>query len=353
MQNESLTKKRLSAALQLPILAVLACVAAVCFRKSMGLVIMLPIYPACVFAAGFLHVKRWHRAMFFLSVTAVLNSVENEKVSETVLLLVAATIMFVLCELAVGCIRKKKLRPIAGGAVALLAVLFLNAYLFGNPFSALTAQHKLQEYIDRTYDTQSGSLHFEDFRFDTMTRIYTMTAYSTDAPTDKGVIFYANGLVQDRFRNHLEAQVMYAHAMQLTDALRSAFPNDRFTIQRVGINNFPSAGQKYSLEQEAVDEARVSYCIYVNGKNSFSKLEEAAQKYSDAIRAAGVKYDSITFANTDSLYYRITVTPTSFLGIYCTDFEQGVTVCYYPENHRYLAENGITDAIEAFVEGRK
>lgn len=337
--------------LQLLPLALLACAAALSFRPSSGFWMMFPIYPLCVAAAAFLPSKRWHRGAFFLVLTTALNLVEQASVLDALPIIGTAFAFFVLAELAVWCFRRKKAFPCVIGAVLAVGCICTNALLFGDPFSAYAAQKKIDAYIQQTYDLEDGGHTFGRIRFDASSRLYTLTASRKQYPNETGELFLCGDYVVDHYRDVLEAQEMQAPADKLITALREAFPNGSFTVTRLGIDNFPSPDEPYSIYQEKDYSGQVSYCIQLGGTTSYKKLLSNARKYIDVLSGAGVSYRKLIFTGGEGLRYRVSLTPIGQSGIYFEDFKTGMYVLRHPENHAHLANNGLLEAIDRAMGG--
>lgn len=354
--SEKPTQKRNTPGLlHLLLLALLACVAALSFRKSAGFWMMFPIYPLCVAGATFLQNKLWHRGVFFLAITAVLNLVETDTVLGALPIIAVAFVFYVLAELAVWCFRRKKVFPCVMGAVLAAGCICTNALLFGNPFSALAAQKKIHAYIEQVYDVENGGHTFGTIRFDPSSRLYTLTASSGGERKEDGETYYpvitgelvlCGDYVVDHYRENLEAQAMQEPANEMLNALRKVFPNGSFTLIRLGIDNFPSPEEPFSIYREKDYSGQVSYCIQMGGATSYEKMIANAQKYLDVLSEAGISYRKLIFTGGEGLRYRISLTPVGQKGAYFEGFETGMYVLRHPENHTYLATNGLLALID-------
>lgn len=343
------SNKKHTGLLQLLPAAVLACIAALSFRQSVGFWMMFPIYPLCVAVAALFPGKRWHRGAFFLVLTAALNLMEQESLSAALFIIGAAFAYFVFVELAVWCFRRKKLFPCAIGAVLAVGCICANALLFGDPFSAFSAQKKINAYIEQTYNAETGGHVFGNIRFDTSSRLYTMTAYNQKYPINTGELFLCGDYVVDHYRDVLEAQEMQIPAETLTGVLREAFPKGSFTVIRLGISDFPSQETVYSIYDETDYSGRVSYCVQLGETPTYARLLDNARKYMDAISFSGVPYERLIFTGGKGLRYRISLTPVGQNGLFFDGFETGMYTLDHPENHTYLARNGLLECIDRVV----
>lgn len=345
--------------LQLLPIALLACAGALSFRQSAGFWMMFPIYPVCVALATFLPGKRWHRGVFFLVLTAVLNFVELDTVPDALRIIGAAFAFFVLAELAVWCFRRRKIFPCVLGVVLAVGCLCANALLFGDPFSAYAAQKKINAYIERTYDVENGGHSFGHIRFDASCRLYTLTASSGGEPKEteegyypvlSGELVLCGDYIVDHYRDVLEKQEMQEPTNRMLTALRETFPNGSFTLIRLGIDNFLSSEEPYSIYHEKDYDGQVSYCIQIGGATTYEKLRQTARKYMDVLSEAGVSYGRLVFTGGEGLRFRVSLTPVGQNGVYFEDFETGMYVLRHPENHVHLAKNGLLAYIDQIMQ---
>ena len=184
---------------------VLACVCAVCFRPSMGIVRMLPIPFLCMLVCAFLPVKCWQRLIYFLLLSVALNAVE---LNDNVLLAVAAVailIAFVCAELTAWLIRRKKTVCTVLAAALFVACPLASSLLVGNPITAWKADKQIDSYTERTYDLQEGGISKSKLSFDFYRRAYTVTMTSQSNPTETGTVGIRNDILSDGYLNVLEA----------------------------------------------------------------------------------------------------------------------------------------------------
>ena len=333
------------------IVALLACISAVCFRPSMGLVRMFPIPLLCMTVSALLPVKFWQRAAFFLSVALALNVIETEELGLLAVTMAGYIVLFVLAELAAFLFRKKKLLPIAAGILPVLAALLVSSFLFGNPISAKVADRRIDEYMNRIYDMESGDFRVTEIEYDYRSRTYAKTVSSGLHPTEPGAILYRSGILTDGYLPILEAQYQSEALVKITKAMRAVSQNDQFHVLSLGIGGFP--GQQSLLRQdydEKYDES-MSFCVQLSGRTDLQKLKNSALQYSDVLAGNRLSFGKICFTGYNSVKAR------SLFGVIPTDFD-GISyhsvrpvLCVRTYGFRYsLKEDPLTDFLwERFV----
>ena len=335
----------------LPLLltALLACAGALCFRPSAGRLMMFPVYPVCVALAALLPGKRGTRATLFLVLTAVLNLVEADTVPEALFVLGAAAVFFVLVELAVWCFRRKKRLTVVFGVIMAVGCLCANALLFGDPISASLAQKKIDAYIEQTYDVETGGHLFGALRFDTRHRVYTLSAACEKYPILTGEIFLSGEYVVDHYKNVLESLEMQDPASAVLSALAEAFPNDTFHVDKLGMDGLNLPGTRYSIYNETDYGRKTAFCVRLSGTVSAERLFERARNYLDVLSGEGVPFGDIVFVGGVGIRCRPCLTPADRVGSFYGELKKGMFVMRHPENHTYLATNGLLDCIDRFA----
>lgn len=345
--NEKKQSKQQNSPLALLLLAVLACIAAVTFRRSSGIWMLLPIYPLCIALSSVLSnyfpVKRLLRGVFFLVLTAALNLVESTDTFETAVIIGLAFACFLLVEFAVWLIGKKRMLSCIGGVALLVCYLFASSMFLGNPISAWQANSKLNEYINANYVTEGSGHQFESIRYDRNAGVYTVNATNTDYPTESRHIFLAGDHVVDHYRGILEDQEMRDTALAITEVLREAFPKDAFTVIRLGIDGFSDEEQAYSAHHETDYSSRMNFCIQLSGKPTYEKLLDAALSYNTVLASSNVSYGSVVFTGGEGLRFRMEITPMTENGIFREEMATAVYVLRHPDHYSHLEQNGIPD----------
>lgn len=314
MEQEK-TKRKIPDIVFLLVAILLACAGALFFRQSMGIWMMIPVFPFCVALAAFLPVKRWEKAVFTIVMVGIMNTIELQDNRILLLIVILAAVTFALVEAGIWLIRKKKLVPVLCGILALLICLGVLAFFLGNPFSALSEQEALQTYIQKTYDTDSGNFSFTNISYDISTGIYSVSMTNNVCPTESAIIYRTKDFVIDRYRPVLEDQQMRDPAVELTKAIRVYIPDDVFTVHRVSVSEYGRDGRLQAKGNADLSD-RVSYCVEMSGKTNYEKLQKAALRYANAVTEANVQFRSLCFIGMQTFRtrYRIAAAPTDFDG---------------------------------------
>lgn len=279
----------------------LACVCAICFRPSMGVIRMLPIPMICMLIGAFLPIKRWQRAIYFLLLPLALNAVE---LNDNLLLAVAIIVLlvsFLLAEIAVWLFPKKKTVPVCIAVLLCLLCPIVNSFLIGNPISALKANSKIENYTDRAYDMIDGGIHRSGLSYDFYRHSYTVTLSSDMNPTETGTVVWKNGILTDGYAPVLEKVYQKKATETLSTEIRKVFPKDSFRILATGISGFPFSDIPMTQENDGTFDSAMTYCIRLSGRTDFEKLKASTLEYASALRQAGVPYETIVYTGYNAL----------------------------------------------------
>ena len=280
---------------------VLACISAVCFRPSMGIVRMLPIPLVCMLLCAFLPTKRWQRFAYFLLLSLALNAVELD---DNILLAVAAVsllVSFVIAECAAWLIKKKSKALLALAVVLCVLCPVVNSLLVGNPISAWKADKQIRRYTERVYDITDGGFTFSKLSYDFYRRSYGIVLSSDSHPTEPGTISCRKGFLTDGYLSVLETLYQQKNAETVSAAIRSVSEDDRFYILSTGIVGFPRAGALLKEENDGTYDAGMTYCIRLSGKTNFEKLEASTLAYASAFGQQNIPFGRIVFSGYNAL----------------------------------------------------
>ena len=333
--KEQQKNKTLFASLSLPLLAILACIAALNLRSGAGIWVSLPLYPVCVAAACFLKVKIWQRVALFPLFTAVVCLGESDSPQEVLPYMGMSFLCLCLVTAGIYLIRKKQWKKglLGGGLIALY--LAASLLTLGNPFTALSKGTLLNDYISLHYGEGS---HFTQVRYDTSSGNYTVTAYNKKYPTETAEIFLQNDRVVDHYKVLVEQQITREQGQKITELLRKAFPQDTFSVTGVQVNGFMKDGEKYDSELTKISPDQMHFYVEIGAESSVENYREAAAWYRKVLDASDLDYASVTFLGGNNFFYRTAVYVKSQKGFFPTTDTVSVHVKRHPDKFDFLAD---------------
>lgn len=299
---------------RLLITVLLATAAAFVFRRSSGLLAMLPICTLICLAAAFVNVGGFIRCLAFGSIVFIFNTVEQDGILGTLVFTLLCLFAVAVFGAGVSLLRRKKTAPgICVIAAGLAASVLLNIFFVGDPVKAIGAEKRIDGYISEKYP-ESHVLGFlredsgmEDDELKTVfSRIYydrASGAYAKDAvcrcfPTEKRAISVTangTGAVSDGFCAMLSDVVSEAYRSAYADLMMSAFPGSSYSVESDGIYGFPTRSM---LEggSSPVTEC-MSFRINVGGVQTAREFTAAVKKIASAIDRSGLRYHRLTFTS--------------------------------------------------------
>ena len=333
--KEQHKNKTLFESLSLPLLAILACIAALNLRSGAGVWVSLPLYPVCVAVSCFLKVKFWQRVALFPLFTAVVCLGESDSPWDVLPYMGMSFLCLCLVTAGIYLIRKKQWKKgaLGGGLIALYLVASVLA--LGNPFTALSKGNMLNEYIAAHYGEGS---HFTQVRYDTASGNYTVTAYNKKYPTETAEIFLQNDRVVDHYKVLVEKQATREQAQKITELLRNAFPNDTFSVTGVRVDGFMKGEDLYSPTTTAFDGDRMHFYVEIGAETSVEKYQEAVAWYRKILDASGLEYASVTVLGGTNFFYRTAILARPQQSFFPVSEEVSVHVKRHPEQHEFLAD---------------
>ena len=292
----------------------LATSAAFVFRRSSGLLAMLPVCTLICLAAAFVNVGGFIRCIAFGVIVFAFNTVEQDD-------MLNALVYTLLCLFAVAVFgtgvsllrKKKKAQGICALAIGLAASVLLNIIFVGDPVKAIAAEKRIDGYISETYPEshvlgflredsgmEEGELktEFSKIYYDRVSGAYAKDAVCRCFPTEKRAISVAangTGPVSDGFCAMLSDVVSEAYRSAYADLMMSAFPGSSYSVESDGIYGFPARSM---LEggSSPVTEC-MSFRINVGGVQTAREFAAAVKKISAAIDRSGLRYYRITFTS--------------------------------------------------------
>lgn len=331
--KEQQKNKSLFTSLSLPILAVLACIAALNLRSGAGVWVSLPLYPVCVAISCFLKVKVWQRVALFPLFTAVVCLGESNSPEEVLPYLGMSILCLGYVTTGIYLLRKKVWKKVLPGVGFIVLYLAISLFVLGNPITALPKGAILNDYIADNYGEGS---HFTQVRYDAPSGNYTVTAYNKKYPTETAEIFLMNDRVVDHYKALVEQQATREQAKKITELLRKAFPRDTFSVSGVRIDGFLEDGTPYDTTRTDIAEERMHFRVEIGAETSVEKYLEAVAWYRKVLDASNAGYASVTFLGGTNFYYRTAVFARPQKGIFPLPAEVSVYVKRHPDNFWFL-----------------
>ena len=290
-------KEELLSSLNLLILALLAFLASITFRRSAGIIAMTPFAFALCAASAFVKCSITTKLFMFGVSVFILNTVENPS-------LTSALIHTALCLLAVigfhygiGAVKKNKIKGISVTTATAAVCIILSLIFIGNPIAAVKANAKISEYTKENYpqteNSVLGSFEFSKIYYDTETRSYAVDAHSSKFPTEGAAISVKRDQLNDGIYEMMESKVSEPYILEMTSVLREAFPNESFEVSFDGFASLPDEKLLFADEGELYDNVR--YEIFIGGVQTADAMLESVSLYTDAIDKADMEYASIVF----------------------------------------------------------
>ena len=306
---------------RLLITVALATAAAFVFRRSSGLLAMLPVCTLICLAAAFVNIGGFVRCAVFGIIVFAFNTVEQGDFKVTLTFTLLCVFAAAVFGWGAALLRGKKT---AGGVCVLVlglaASVLLNGFFVGNPIKAAGAEKRIDSYIEDRYPESlvmgflregSGATD-EELKVD-FTKIYydrEAGAYAKDAvcryfPTESRAVSVASngeGPVSDGFTAMLADIISEAYRSAYADLMRAEFPRETYGVECDGIYGFPTKAML------AGDSAPVTECmsfkITVGGVQTAQEFTDAVKKIADAIDSSGLAYQRITFTAGIGSWYR-------------------------------------------------
>lgn len=309
MTNETKANDRYFTLKLLAIIA-LAFVAALCFRRSAGIIAMTPIMIILCAASVFISIGTGVKCVVFGISVFTLNTIEAKDIKVTIMFSALCLLAVAVFNIAFSFIKKKKKYGYVIAAFGLFLCMFLNLRFIGNPFTALDAKERIDEYKSSTYPENENAA-LGKFEFSSIYYRYDTKAYVTDAksslyPVDIASITVGDSLLQDGFKGLMEDKISEPYVLEITDILRQAFPNESFSVRADGFSTMPNQAILSSASGELEDN--MCYEIILGGIQTYDAMHKTAYEFINAIDKSGVNYAKITFKSGIGNFQRRSIT---------------------------------------------
>ncbi len=306
-QNEKPQEKEQYFSLKLFITVLLAFCAAILFRPSAGILAMTPLPLIIVFFASFVKIGLGYRVFCFGVTVFAFNSTQHGNVYLAGICAALTAGACILFHFGIKAFEKKHTWGLLTFGFSAFLCTVLCFFVMGNPFSALKAKDIVDSYTSITYPAEVNGTptqyEISPIRYDASGKFYFVDIRNLKSPTDQSTLAVCGTYLCDNFAPILEFNLMEPSRMELTDILRSAFPDENFKISQTGIGGFP----KNCAVQEGTTalKERMSFEIHLGGVQLTSEFEEKAKKFLDRIDESGFVYSRITFTAGNSFWYRL------------------------------------------------
>lgn len=309
MTNETKANDRYFA-LKLLTTVILAFAAALCFRRSAGILAMTPVMIILCAASVFIKISNIAKCVIFVSSVFVLNTIEAKDINVTIMFSALCLLAVAVFNFAFSLIKKKKKYGYAIAVFGVAVSVLLNLYFIGNPFSALDAKERINEYTEVTYPRNENAV-LGEFEFTNIYYRYDTKAYTTDAksslyPVDTASITVSGSVLQDGFKGLMEEKICEPYVLEITSILREAFPNASFSVTADG---FSSASDQSILSSgEGELKYNMRYEITLGGIQTSEAMHRTAEEFINVIDESNVGYAKITFKSGIGNFQRRSIT---------------------------------------------
>lgn len=312
------TKETRFYTLKLLAVTVIAFVAALLLRRSMGVVAMLPISLLLCFSSAVINISAITKAAIFGVIVFSLNSIENKNTEVAVIFSALCILAVLLAHYSFYKIKATKKIGIPIASASGLLCIALSIIFVGNPFSAMAAQDIITPYTDANYPNNEnaalGRFEFTDIYYDYKVDAYCVDASSSKFPTEPSPISVNEGVLYDSFYHLMENKISSAYVSDMSAVLREKLSDASFRVEFDGFVSLPDQAILSSASGELYGNAK--YDIFVGGIQSAKDMKTAVTEMVNVIDSAGIGYAQLTFKSGIGLWMRrsVTVSPNHLKG---------------------------------------
>ncbi len=339
-------KAELKGALKLLLTVILAFAAALTFRRSVGILAMIPVaYVICI-GAAFIDLRPAVKNTVFAVMTFIMNTVEQKDLTVTFVYTALCLLACILSNACVAEYKKNKLRASLLSSASLGLCIALSIGLIGNPISAISADKELNEYTDKKYPANEngalGNFEFSDIYYDFRTGAYNIEAVSDRFPTEGGTITANDGSVRDSFEAIMEEKICEPYVLEITSILRDSFPDDNFSVRYDEIAR--KDGEAPLSKGEGELHGSISFEIYLGGIQSATQMRTRVEKYLRSLDRSGIEYSRVIFKSGTGQWIRRSVTIDGNRRENDFDFEIDYVPAGAPNSfNRFVSQTLLTD----------
>lgn len=296
MKNERKSGELLQTAYLFAVV-VLAFIAALCFRRSAGILAMTPIMLVLAGIAAFIPFNTALKCVIFGVTVFVFNTMECDDTSVAVTYAALCILTVLLFCIAATFIKRKKLYGFFIFAAGTALSVILCFIYVGNPITAYNARNTLNGYAELHYPEREnaylGNFEFSDIYYRYDTKAYCIDAVSDKFPTESATLSLGDTVVCDGFKSIMVEKITQPYIAELSSILRSSFPEASFDVSFDKFATYPDfavlSAQKDELHQN------ICYEVYIGGVQTAEQMRETVTAYQNAIDESGIGYARIIF----------------------------------------------------------
>lgn len=296
-QNGKMSKKSsLLHLLKLILVVISAFLAGLCFRPSVGILAMTPLFLVFCGISAFIGIDAKIKYICFGVTVFWLNTVEQADKTPVLIFAALCLLACIAFEYAVKYIRKNKKIGISVFSVSALVCILLSFIFVGNPISAITAKNEIEGYAASIYpesDEYFGSFEFSDIYYNFKTKTYIEDAKSSKFPTEGATLSYKDGVVRDGFKSIVEVKAAEPFVLEFTEVLRHSFPSDGFSVDFERFVFLPNQNL-FSAGDDGL-YGNIDFEINLYGIQSVPEFFDRVDRYYEAISESGINYSSVVF----------------------------------------------------------
>ncbi len=230
----------------------------------------------------------------------------------------------------------KKLPIVALSIILFVAAILFYAFLFGDPFSALSAQKKNLDYIDESYGAASPEIRHTYYDFDEKAYM-TKVSFSEDAVMSADICAADPDNIIDGYNNYYEHKYLTARSNILKSLLELKLPNETRAV-RINIDDTKITGAALKNPDALCTEMVFDIAFY-SQLTSREEFLEKCREYHKVILDNGFVYGKINYYGgfADEFLFEMTVEygNDSELSSLVKDFSAKGFERYYEEEDLY------------------
>ncbi len=288
----------------------LAFLAALVFRRSVGVVAMFPIAFVLCGISAVLDIGTTIKAVIFGITVFSVNTIENDNIEIAVIYSALCLLATLIAGYAADKIKRSKRFGISIASAGAVLCIALSVIFIGNPFAAIAANDIIEPYTDRNYPQNEnaalGNFEFTNIYYDYETKAYCVDAKSSKYPTEPSPISVNDEVLYDSFYHLMESKISAPYVSDLSAVLREYLPDASFSVEFDGFISLPEEAILSSESGALYNNVR--YDITVGGIQSAKDMLSQVTKMVNAIDASGIGYAQLTFKSGIGIWTRRSVT---------------------------------------------